>query len=120
MGDLFIKAGLVIDGTGARAQRLDVRVRGGRITEMAPDLRCNGEKIIDAGGAIVAPGFIDSHTHFDATIYWDPMLDPMPQHGVTTVVIGNCSLGLAPMRRPRSLLGRAKPPPNRRLRLLDV
>jgi N-acyl-D-amino-acid deacylase len=98
MGDLIIKAGLVVDGTGARAQRLDIRVRGGRITEMAPNLRSNGEKIIDAGGAIVAPGFIDSHTHFDATIYWDPMLDPMPQHGVTTVVIGNCSLGLAPMR----------------------
>ena len=98
MGDLIIKAGLVVDGTGARAKRLDIRVRGGRIAEMAADLRPDGEKMIDAGGAIVAPGFIDSHTHYDANIYWDPMLDPMSQHGVTTVVIGNCSLGLAPMR----------------------
>ena len=98
MSDLIIKAGLVVDGTGAHAQRLDIRVRGGRITEMAANLRSDGETVIDAGGAIVAPGFIDSHTHYDATIYWDPMLDPMPQHGVTTVVIGNCSLGLAPMR----------------------
>ena len=78
MSDLIIKAGLVVDGTGATAKRLDIRVRGGRITEMAADLRAEGEKLIDAGGAIVAPGFIDSHTHFDATIYWDPMLDPMP------------------------------------------
>jgi N-acyl-D-aspartate/D-glutamate deacylase len=98
MTALLIKNGLVIDGTGAPGRLADVRIRDGRIDEIAPDLAAHGERIIDAAGAVVAPGFIDSHTHFDATIYWDPRLDPMAQHGVTTVVAGNCSLGLAPMR----------------------
>lgn len=98
MADLLIKGGTVIDGTGAAGREADVRVRDGRIAEIAPDLDGEGEQVIDATGLVVTPGFIDSHTHFDATIYWDPMLDPMPQHGVTTVVGGNCSLGLAPVR----------------------
>src|SRR5690606_13931270 len=98
MGDLLIRGGTVIDGTGAPARRADIRVRGNRIAEIGQDLALEGEQVIDAAGAVVTPGFIDSHTHFDATIYWDPMLDPMPQHGVTTVVAGNCSLGLAPVR----------------------
>jgi N-acyl-D-amino-acid deacylase len=98
MGNLLIKGGTVIDGTGAPGREADVRVRDGRIAEIGPDLAASGERVIDATGLVVTPGFIDSHTHFDATIYWDPMLDPMPQHGVTTVVAGNCSLGLAPIR----------------------
>jgi N-acyl-D-aspartate/D-glutamate deacylase len=96
--ELLIKGGFVVDGTGAPGRHADVRVRDGRIAEIGPDLAERGERIIDASGAVVAPGFIDSHTHFDATVYWDPRLDPMAQHGVTTVVAGNCSLGLAPMR----------------------
>ena len=95
---LLIVNGLVVDGTGAPARQADVRIRDGRIAEIGSGLAAQGEQVIDAAGAVVAPGFIDSHTHYDATIYWDPMLDPMPQHGVTTVVAGNCSLGLAPMR----------------------
>jgi len=98
MGDLLIRGGVVIDGTGAPGRRLDLRVRDGRIAEMAEDLAPAGERVIEAAGAVVAPGFIDSHTHYDAAIYWDPLCDPMPQHGVTTVVIGNCALGLAPLR----------------------
>ena len=98
MADLLIKGGSVIDGTGAAPRDEDIRVRDGRIEEIGPGLEANGAQIIDATGLTVAPGFIDSHTHYDATIYWDPMLDPMPQHGVTTVVGGNCSLSLAPVR----------------------
>jgi N-acyl-D-amino-acid deacylase len=97
-GDLLICGGTVIDGTGAVGRKADIRVRAGRIDEIGPNLGAQGEFEIDAGGALVAPGFIDSHTHFDATIYWDPLCDPMPQHGVTTVVAGNCSLSLAPVR----------------------
>lgn len=98
MQDLLITGGRLIDGTGAAARDADVRVRGGRIAEIGPDLVPQGERIIDANGAVVAPGFIDSHTHYDASVFWDPMCDPMPQHGVTTVLAGNCSLGFAPMR----------------------
>ena len=98
MSELLIANGLVVDGTGAPGRVADVRVRDGKIAEIGHGLTPDGEQVIDAQGAVVAPGFIDSHTHFDATIYWDPMLDPMSQHGVTTVVAGNCSLGLAPVR----------------------
>ncbi|MEZ5734238.1 MAG: amidohydrolase family protein [Novosphingobium sp.] len=98
MSDLLVRNGTVIDGTGAPGRKADIRVREGRIAEIAPSLEPQGEQVIDATGAVVTPGFIDSHTHFDATVYWDPLCDPMPQHGITTVLAGNCSLGLAPMR----------------------
>ena len=100
MSGLLIAGGQVVDGTGAPGRVADVRIKDGRIAEIGAGL-ARGRAGIDAGGAIVAPGFINSHTHFDATIYWDPLLDPMPQHGVTTFVAGNCSLGLAPMRPGR-------------------
>lgn len=98
MADLLIKGGVVIDGTGSPGLASDIRVRDGRTVEIGPNLSRGSERVIDAAGAVVTPGFIDSHTHFDATIYWDPMCDPMPQHGITTIVAGNCSLGLAPIR----------------------
>jgi N-acyl-D-aspartate/D-glutamate deacylase len=98
MQELLVKGGFVVDGTGAPGRTADVRIAGGKVVEVGPELPARDAQVIDAAGAIVAPGFIDSHTHYDATIFWDPMCDPMPQHGVTTVVIGNCSLGLAPMK----------------------
>src|SRR4051794_445502 len=95
---LLVRGGELVDGTGAPARRADVRITDGVVTEIGPDLRVVDERVLDAGDATVAPGFIDSHTHFDPTLFWDPTCDPMPQHGVTTVLIGNCSLSLAPLR----------------------
>ncbi len=101
-GNLLILGGMIIDGTGTPAFRGDVRVRNGIITEVAADLApassSEAEELVDATGAFVTPGFIDSHTHLDPSMFWDPSCDPMPQHGVTTALIGNCSLSLAPVR----------------------
>ncbi len=98
MGNLIVKNGLLIDGTGRPARPADVRIRDGLVAEVGPDLAPDGEELVDAGGAYVCPGFIDSHTHLDPSMFWDPGCDPMPQHGVTTALIGNCSLSLAPVK----------------------
>jgi N-acyl-D-amino-acid deacylase len=94
--DLLICGGEVIDGTGAPAVRADVRVRAGRIAEVAPGLAPDGEAVIDASRAVVTPGFIDTHAHTDPQVFWDPAIDPDPLHGVTTMLVGNCSLSLYP------------------------
>ena len=91
-----IRGGTVVDGTGAPGRRADVAMEGGRVKEIAPNLR--GDIEIDASGQIVAPGFIDIHTHYDAQVFWDPALTPSSYHGVTTVVAGNCGFSIAPTR----------------------
>jgi N-acyl-D-aspartate/D-glutamate deacylase len=96
--DLLVRGGTVVDGTGAPARRADVRVRGGRIAEVGPALAPDGEPTLDAAGATVAPGFLETHTHLDPSLFWDATCDPMPQHGVTSVLFGNCGLSLAPVR----------------------
>ncbi len=96
--NLLVRGGTLVDGTGAPRRRADVRVRDGSISEIGPDLRPDGEEEVDASGCFVTPGFIDGHTHFDPSLFWDPACDPMPQHGVTTVLLGNCSLSLGPVR----------------------
>jgi N-acyl-D-aspartate/D-glutamate deacylase len=97
MADLLVRGGRVIDGTGAPSARADVRVRDGIIVEVGASLDAQGEAQFDADGACVTPGFIDIHTHYDGSIWWDPSVDPMPLHGVTTVVTGNCAISLAPL-----------------------
>ena len=95
---VLVRGGTVVDGTGAPGVHADVRVRDGLIVEVGASLAVDGDTELDADGAVVTPGFIDNHTHFDPSLFWDPFCDPMPQHGVTSVLIGNCSLSLAPMR----------------------
>ncbi|GAA4998138.1 N-acyl-D-amino-acid deacylase family protein [Uniformispora flossi] len=98
MAHLLVRGGTVVDGTGAPAYRADVRVRDGRIAEIGTDLApAADEKVVDAAGAYVAPGFIEAHTHVDGAMWWNPDLDPLPAYGVTTVVMGNCGMSVAPL-----------------------
>jgi N-acyl-D-aspartate/D-glutamate deacylase len=94
--DLVIRGGTVVDGSGAPGSRADVAITDGKITQIGPNLE--GERTLDAGECIVAPGFIDIHTHYDAQVFWDPALRPTSFHGVTTVVAGNCGFTIAPTR----------------------
>ncbi len=94
--DLVIRGGTVIDGSGQAGRLADVAVTGGLIEAVGPNL--DGTVELDASGCVVAPGFIDIHTHFDAQVFWDPELKPSSYHGVTTVVAGNCGFSIAPCR----------------------
>jgi N-acyl-D-amino-acid deacylase len=102
--DLKITGGTVVDGTGADRFQADVAVKDGKIVEVrrrrAGDAPLDGDaaETIDATGKIVAPGFVDIHTHYDGQVSWDSLLEPSSGHGVTTVVAGNCGVGFAPVR----------------------
>lgn len=96
MHDLVIRGGQVVDGTGADRRAADVAIDGGRVTAVGPDVGA-AVRTIDAGGRIVAPGFVDVHTHLDVQGFWDPTLSPSPLHGVTTVLGGNCGFTVAPL-----------------------
>jgi N-acyl-D-aspartate/D-glutamate deacylase len=89
-----LKYGTVVDGTGASRYVADVAMRGDRIVDIGHDL--DGDIVLDVSGMVIAPGFIDIHTHYDAQVFWDPALTPSCFHGVTTVVAGNCGFSIAP------------------------
>ena len=95
--DLVLRGGTVVDGTGAPPFVGDVAVSGGRIAEVGTDL-AQGREEIDARGKLVTPGFVDVHTHYDGQATWDERLEPSSWHGVTTAVIGNCGVGVAPCK----------------------
>jgi N-acyl-D-aspartate/D-glutamate deacylase len=95
--DLLIRNGRIIDGSGMPGYRSDISVKDGKIVEIGK-LSGSAERVIDVDGLVVAPGFIDNHTHFDAQVTWDPLCSNSCDHGATSVIIGNCSLSLAPVR----------------------
>jgi len=95
--DVLIRGGTLVDGTGAPGRRGDLAIRGGKIAALG-DVRGSADRVLDAEGAVVAPGFVDIHTHYDAQVFWDRMLTISPWHGVTSVVVGNCGFGVAPTR----------------------
>ena len=95
--DLVIRNGTVVDGTGTKRIHADVAVKDGLITEVGK-VTGSSKKTIDASDLIVAPGFVDPHTHYDAQICWDDITSPSSWHGVTTVMMGNCGVGLAPCK----------------------
>jgi N-acyl-D-amino-acid deacylase len=96
--DLLIKNGRIVDGSGMPSFMGDVAVKNGRIVEIGK-LSGAADQIVDAGGQAVAPGFIDNHCHYDAQVTWDPLCSFSCDHGATSVVIGNCSLSLAPVKK---------------------
>ena len=97
---LLIKGGTVVDGSGAPAYAGDVRVSRGRIAEIGSDLKASvGERVIDARGCYVTPGFIEAHNHWDGAVWWAPNMEPMPAYGITTSINGNCGFSMAPAPR---------------------
>jgi len=93
--DLVIRGGTVLDGTGAEARTADVAIDDGVITDVGRAGAAHRE--IDAAGALVTPGFVDIHCHYDGQATWDTRMIPSSWHGVTTVVVGNCGVGFAPV-----------------------
>src|SRR5882672_7165260 len=98
MDDLLIRGATLYDGSGADPLRADLAVLDGRIRAIGASLPVAARQVVDAGALALMPGIIDSHTHFDAQLTWDPCVRPSPGLGVTTAVIGNCGFAIAPCR----------------------
>src|SRR6478735_8472885 len=108
--DIVITNGTVVDGSGNPRIRADIAIRGDRIARigrLSPADVAGAARVVDATGLVVAPGFIDLHTHYDAQVFWDPYVTTSGWHGVTSVATGNCGFGFAPVRpeaRERAML----------------
>ena len=98
MHDLVVRGGTVVDGTGGPPRTADVAVDDGRISAVGSLAGAAARRTLDADGLLVTPGVVDVHTHYDGQVTWDPFLTPSAWHGVTTVVMGNCGVGFAPVR----------------------
>ncbi|MEY3147089.1 MAG: hypothetical protein RL688_308, partial [Actinomycetota bacterium] len=98
MLDYVIKGGTIVDGSGDARRQGDVGVRDGLIVEVGGSITESAREIIDADGAIVTPGWVDVHTHYDGQVSWDEVMDPSAGNGATTIVMGNCGVGFAPVR----------------------
>ena len=96
--DLIIRKGEVFDGSGGPSARLDVAIRDGIIARVAPSIEGSADRVVDANGRIVTPGFVDVHTHYDGQATWDSHLNPSSNLGTTTIVMGNCGVGFAPCK----------------------
>ena len=95
--DLVIKDGLIFDGTGAPRVRGDLGISDGKVEAIGRVDAGGADQVIDASGMHVAPGFVDLHTHYDAQVFWDPYCTLSGWHGITSVAIGNCGFGFAPV-----------------------
>ena len=105
--DLLIRNGMIVDGTRAPRYRADIAIVDGRIAKIGRIDPSSADEVLDATGLVVAPGFVDLHTHYDAQLFWDPYCTLSGWHGITSVVIGNCGFGFAPVRpelRERTML----------------
>ena len=105
--DILIKGGTIVDGTRTPRYMSDIAIKGGKIAKIGGLVQSTAARVLDAQGCIVAPGFVDLHTHYDAQIQWDPYCTLSGWHGVTSVAIGNCGFGFAPSRvedRDRAML----------------
>src|SRR6266852_5200639 len=105
--DIIIKGGTIVDGTRTPRYVSDIAIKGGKIAKIGGLMHSTADRVLDAQGFIVAPGFVDLHTHYDAQIQWDPYCTLSGWHGVTSVAIGNCGFGFAPCRpgeRDRAML----------------